>query len=105
MTMRPAKYRPTHRLLGQVGAAVSYAALGALASRNSFLTASSQYARERSASLTDKIRRGETAWLLGIGPAGHNSGVALVEVSAARGVNLIRNNEEERYTGIKNCTA
>ncbi len=98
------RYSPTHRLLGQAAHAIGYPVLSAYAARRSFLTPSSAYARERSAALTAKLQRGETAWLLGIGPAGHNSGAALVEVSAERGVNLIRNNEEERYTGVKNCT-
>ncbi len=98
------RHGATHGLFGRFGAAVSHPFIRAYAAHRSFLTASSRYARERSASLRDKMRRGETAYLLGIGPAGHNSGVALVEVSAERGVNLIRNNEEERYTGVKNCT-
>ncbi len=98
------RFGPTHRLVGQFAQKVAYPVLSAYAARRSFLTPTSAYARERSAALTAKLRRGETAWLLGIGPAGHNSGVALVEVSAERGVNLIRNDEEERYTGVKNCT-
>jgi carbamoyltransferase len=99
------RYGPTHAALGRLSAAASFPAIRAYAACQSFLTASSKYARKRSADLADKLRRGETTWLLGIGPAGHNSGVALVEVSADRGVNLIRNNEEERYSGIKNSTA
>ena len=98
------RYGPTHPVLGRVARAVGHPLLTAYAARRSFLTPSSAYARERSAALTAKLAKGETAWLLGIGPAGHNSGAALVEVSAERGVNLIRNNEEERYTGIKNYT-
>ncbi len=98
------RFGPTHGVLGRLGAAVGYPILSAYAARQSFLTPSSRYARERSVALADKLRRGETAYLLGIGPAGHNSGVALLEVSAESGVNLIRNNEEERYTGVKNCT-
>jgi carbamoyltransferase len=98
------RYGPTLRVLGEAGHAIGYPVLSAYAARRSFLTPASAYARERSAALTAKLLRGETAWLLGIGPAGHNSGAALVEVSADRGVTLIRNNEEERYTGVKNCT-
>lgn len=63
--------------------------------------AHSEYARERLDSLRGKLARGETAYLAGIGPAGHNSGVALVEVSAERGPRLLWNDEEERFTGIK----
>jgi len=63
--------------------------------------AHSEYARERLDSLRGKLARDETAYLAGIGPAGHNSGVALVEVSAERGPRLLWNDEEERFTGIK----
>ncbi len=51
--------------------------------------------------LREKLARGETAYIVGIGPAGHNSGVALIEVSAADGIRLISNDEEERFSGIK----
>ena len=99
------RFGPSHGILGRLAADIGYPILSAYAARRSFLTPSSRYSRERSAALADKLRRGETAYLLGIGPAGHNSGVALLEVSAERGINLIRNDEEERYTGVKNCTA
>ena len=98
------RYGPSHRFLSRAAQAVGYPILSTYAFRRSFMTPDSAYARARSAALTAKLRRGETAWLLGIGPAGHNSGAALIEVSAERGVTLIRNDEEERYTGIKNCT-
>lgn len=61
----------------------------------------SAYARERLASLREKLGRGETAYLAGIGAAGHNSGVALIEVSAGHGPRLLWNDEEERFSGIK----
>ena len=53
----------------------------------------------------EKLRRGERIYLAGIGPAGHNSGVALIEASRADGIRLICNNEEERYSGIRHCAA
>lgn len=57
---------------------------------------------ERSISaLRQKLANGETTYLVGIGPAGHNSGVALIEVSAAHGMRLISNDEEERFSGVK----
>src|ERR1700722_5787112 len=63
-------------------------------------------ARSRAnAELTEKLCRGERVYLVGIGRAGHNSGVALVEASSDDGVRLICNNEEERYSGIRHCTA
>ncbi|WP_394827359.1 carbamoyltransferase C-terminal domain-containing protein [Pendulispora albinea] len=51
-----------------------------------------------------KLRRGEAVYLLGIGAGGHDSGVALVRASKERGIELLVNNEEERFSGKKNCT-
>lgn len=61
----------------------------------------SDFARRRSEDLRQKLARGESAWIVGIGPSGHNAGVALVEVSAQRGLTLIANDEEERFSGVK----
>ena len=47
------------------------------------------------------MARGETSYLAGLGIAGHNSGAALVEVSARHGVRLLGNDEEERFIGVK----
>ena len=59
----------------------------------------------RLARVRDKLRRGETVFLAGLGLAGtHNSGVALVEVTQANGPRLIVNNEEERFSGNKHTT-
>ncbi len=69
-----------------------------------FYHSNSAYARERVVSMHDVLRRGERVYLMGIGPSGHNSGVALVEASMERGVRLICNEEEERYIGIKHYT-
>ena len=53
----------------------------------------------------EKLVRGETLYLAGLGaPGTHNSGVALVEVTQARGPRLILNNEEERFSGNKHTT-
>jgi carbamoyltransferase len=50
---------------------------------------------------TRRLQAGETLYFAGVGAAGHNAGVSLVEVSAAEGVRLIGNDEEERFTAIK----
>jgi carbamoyltransferase len=39
--------------------------------------------------------------VLGIGPGGHNAGVALIEASKQRGIRLLANHEEERFRAIK----
>ena len=99
-----AHYGPTHPVLGAQAERVSRPLLRAYAARYGFHTPDSAYARERSASFAEKLRRGERVYLAGIGPAGHNSGVALVEASRDDGIRLICNNEEERYTGVRHCT-
>src|SRR5882672_9809765 len=65
----------------------------------------SDFADDRMARIREKLGRGETVYLAGLGPPGtHNSGVALVEVSQANGPRLIVNNEEERFSGNKHTT-
>ena len=62
----------------------------------------SAFAAERSRELAARLARGETAYLAGISIGGfHNTGAALVEVSPERGLRLICNNEEERFSGQK----
>jgi carbamoyltransferase len=65
----------------------------------------SEFADARIAQVREKLIRGETVYLAGLGlPGTHNSGVALVEVSQANGPRLIVNNEEERFSGNKHTT-
>jgi len=95
---------PTHPLLGILAERISRPLLTAYAARRGFHAPDSAHARERGAAFAEKLRRGERVYLAGIGPAGHNSGVALVEVSRDEGIRPICNNEEERYSGIRHCT-
>ncbi len=65
----------------------------------------SDFADRRIARVREKLGRGETVYLAGLGaPGTHNSGVALVEVTQANGPRLIVNNEEERFSGNKHTT-
>src|SRR3978361_2419810 len=65
----------------------------------------SVFADGRIATVREKLLRGDTVYLAGLGaPGTHNSGVALVEVTRARGPRLIVNNEEERFSGNKHTT-
>ena len=65
----------------------------------------SEFSDARLAAVREKLERGETVYLAGLGPPGtHNSGVALVEVTQANGPRLIVNNEEERFSGNKHTT-
>src|SRR6202023_2469307 len=65
----------------------------------------SDFADAQIARVREKLARGETVYLAGLGlPGTHNSGVALVEVTQANGPRLIVNNEEERFSGNKHTT-
>jgi carbamoyltransferase len=65
----------------------------------------STFANTRLAEIREKLARGETVYLAGLGaPGTHNSGLALVEVTQAHGPRLIVNNEEERFSGNKHTT-
>jgi carbamoyltransferase len=48
-----------------------------------------------------RIQNQETVRLLALNLGCHNSGVAYVEASQKNGIQLIRNNEEERFSSIK----
>jgi carbamoyltransferase len=61
----------------------------------------SRHARQKRAALRERLDRGETVHLVGHTVSGHNSGSALVEVSARSGLRLLANDEEERFTGVK----
>src|SRR3981081_2307139 len=55
----------------------------------------SDFADERIAYVREKLGRGETIYLAGLGPPGtHNSGAALVDVSQANGPRWVVHNEE-----------
>ena len=65
----------------------------------------SDFANNRIALVREKLARGETVYLAGLGlPGMHNSGAALVEITQANGPRLIVNNEEERFSGNKHTT-
>ena len=98
------RYGATHPCLGALTARISRPLLTAYAARHGFHAPDSAYARERGAAFAEKLHRGERIYLAGIGPAGHNSGIALIEASRDDGIRLICNNEEERYSGVRHCT-
>ncbi|MFZ2113492.1 MAG: carbamoyltransferase C-terminal domain-containing protein [Solirubrobacteraceae bacterium] len=64
----------------------------------------SALARARLAALEETIRAGREAYVLGVGSGFHNSGAALVRISREGTVELICNEEEERYLAVKHCT-
>ncbi|KAK6987668.1 Carbamoyltransferase-domain-containing protein [Favolaschia claudopus] len=48
-----------------------------------------------------RVHSGETCYIAGLGISGHNAGAALVQVSSRGGIQLLSNDEEERFTGVK----
>jgi carbamoyltransferase len=70
-----------------------------------FVGMQSDLARSRLEALEQAIAERRDAYLVGFGAGFHNSGAALVRVSSEGSVELICNEEEERYTAVKHCTA
>jgi carbamoyltransferase len=96
---------PRHPRLGGAGFSAARWLSAHLFRAAGFHQLGSDFADERIAYVREKLGRGETIYLAGLGPPGtHNSGVALVEVSQANGPRLIVNNEEERFSGNKHTT-
>lgn len=96
---------PRHPRLGNAGFHAARWLATRLLGAAGFHRLGSAFAEARIAHVRERLVRGETVYLAGIGPPGtHNSGVALVEVSQANGPRLILNNEEERFSGNKHTT-
>ena len=94
------KQGPAFATLGRAAAAVCQPLLQTVFTSRGFFGDSGRYARQEAARLRAELARGRPIYLAGIGVSGHNSGVALVEVTSS-GVRTVANHEEERYTGIK----
>src|SRR5258708_5854688 len=96
---------PRHPRLGAAGFRMArWLAARTMASAG-FHQLGSKHADTRIAQAREKLARGETLYLAGLGlPGTHNWGVALVEITQADGPRLILNNEEERFSGNKHTT-
>jgi carbamoyltransferase len=92
---------PRFRHLGAAAFAATYPLARLAAALAGMHSPTGAYAQERIASMRQKLERGETVYVLGIGPGGHNAGVGLVEASKTRGIRLIANHEEERFRAVK----
>ena len=101
MTVPSARVRPRFWLLGRIAFAATYALLRLAGALERFHSPHGRYAAERIAAMREKLERGETVYVLGIGPGGHNAGVGLIEASTAGGIRLVANHEEERFRAIK----
>jgi carbamoyltransferase len=96
---------PRHPRLGAAGFRLAKWLATKAFARAGFHQIGSAFAQARLALAREKLARGKTLYLAGLGlPGTHNSGVALVEVTPAKGPRLILNNEEERFSGNKHTT-
>lgn len=68
---------------------------------NGIFRAHSAEASEHGARFRARLEAGETLYLLGFLGTTHNSGLSLIEASAARGITVLANNEEERFAEVK----
>ncbi|MBU0758483.1 MAG: carbamoyltransferase [Nanoarchaeota archaeon] len=72
-----------------------------LAKRLNYYALDSGKSADELALLQKKIDEGKSAYILGFNPAFHNTNVALIKVTKKNGIELICNEEEERYSGKK----
>jgi carbamoyltransferase len=96
---------PRHPRLARWGGRAYLYAMDAFLSRCGLHRADSEVGRARLKALEAAIRSKGEAYLLGFNMGSHNSGVALVRVSEDEGMELLCNEEEERYTAEKHCRA
>ncbi len=96
------RYKPKHRIIGSLIEKATLPVIRAIAALKGFHYTSSKYTREKGQEFRGLLEMGENIYLMGLGPSGHNSAAALVAVNKKDGIKVICNNEEERYTGIKN---
>ena len=105
MTPSNKRIGPKHPRLGAAGFRAARWLSARLFAAGGVHQLGSPFAEQRIAHVREKLQRGETVYLAGLGlPGTHNSGVALVEVTQANGPRLIVNNEEERFSGNKHTT-
>ncbi|MCK4406650.1 MAG: hypothetical protein KAT33_04890 [Bacteroidales bacterium] len=94
------QYGVKHPLLGNFSEKLSKPIINIIGNSLKFYNFHSSYTKKKRLEIKNLLSKGESVYLIGIGPAGHNSAAALVEVSSKNGIRAICNNEEERYTGI-----
>ena len=95
------RYTPAHPLAGRLAERLCRPLVRAAGAALRFYDSRSRYAIKKGQEMRDRLRRGDSVYLLGVGPSGHNSTAALVEISAKNGIVPICNNEEERFTAVR----
>ena len=102
---RAGRFTPLHPRLAAAGFRAALPIAERFFRNKHIYRSNSHFAAERSQELVARLARGETAYLAGISIGGfHNTGAALVEVTAAGGPRIICNNEEERFSGRKHAS-
>ena len=95
------RYVPAHPYAGKFVQTLTRPLVRGVGAALKFYDNKSHYAKQKGQEMRERLGRGESVYLLGICPSGHNSTAALVEVSTKNGILPLCNNEEERYTGIR----
>jgi carbamoyltransferase len=93
-----------HPRLADRAARVSLPFVKRFVSWMGFVSLDSRAGRELSTALEEALRQGREAYVLGVGIGFHNSGAALVRVTPGGTVELVCNEEEERYIAVKHTS-
>ena len=97
------RWGPRHPRLARWGGRSARALADVLLSRAGLHSFDSNVGRALTRTMEHAIRAGEEVYLLGVNLGNHNSGAALVRASRRTGVEVICNEEEERYKAVKHC--
>jgi carbamoyltransferase len=97
------RWGPRRPRLARWGGRAVLAAVDRVFSHNGLHRLGSELGESQLAALRQAIRAGRETYVLGICTGIHNAGAALVRVSERGNVELICNEEEERYTAEKHC--
>ena len=95
------RFLPSHPHAGKLVEGLARPIVRAAGAALKFYDNKGHFAKLKGQEMRERLSRGESIYLMGICPSGHNSTAALVEVSAKKGILPICNNEEERYTGVR----
>lgn len=88
-------------LLGAVGERLLLRAARPLGEALGLAAPAGAYAIARGQALAERVRGGAPVYLLGLTAASHGASAALVEVGRERGLSVLHNDEEERFSGKK----
>jgi carbamoyltransferase len=91
--------------LAKSAGGIAHAVLNRRFSRKGVVELNSELGRTRLAALERSIDAGRESYVLGLGIGFHNSGAALVRISPQGRLELVCNEEEERYVAEKHCSA